>query len=133
MHNSLRKGMSMLAAAAVGLLPLSPVFANEGNGPNGKPTRVTPVAAANPKSVGVPVPNVLSPELIEAMVAQGSSKLENPSALTSYYGYDNDGLPVPAPGDLPSANHKIEATKTEPDKNTYLVLENQKGADPNYD
>ena len=32
----------------------------------------------------------LSPELSQTVVAQGSTKLENPSALTSYYGYDND-------------------------------------------
>ncbi|PYU08998.1 MAG: phosphatase, partial [Acidobacteria bacterium] len=71
--------------------------------------------------------------LIEAIVAQGSWKLENPSDLTSCYGYDNDGPAVPLPGDLPSAIHRVEATKTEPDKNTYLVLTNQHGADPNYD
>jgi hypothetical protein len=96
---------------------------------------LTPVPDANPKAVGVPAPNVLSPELIETIVAQGSNKLENPSALTSYYGYDNDGPLVPVPGDLPSATpaHKVEATKTEPDKNTYLILEHQHGADSHYD
>src|SRR5438445_12716353 len=57
----------------------------------------------------------------------------NPSDLTSYYGYTNDGPPAPVPGDLPSAIHKVEATKTEPDKNTYLELTNQHDADPNYD
>jgi hypothetical protein len=132
MHTRFRKTMAALAAAAISALPAAPAFADEGNGPNGKPGRVTSVASANPKSVGVPAPNVLSPELIEAIVAQGSWKLENPSDVSSYYGYGNDGPPVPVPGDLPSAVHKVEATKTEPDKNTYLVLENQRGADPNY-
>jgi hypothetical protein len=40
---------------------------------------------------------------------------------------------VPAPGDIPSATHIVEASKTEPDKNTYLVLKGQHGADPSYD
>src|SRR5215831_7351567 len=133
MHDSFRKGISLLAAAAVSLLPAAQAFADEGNGHNGKPGRVTSVASANPKTVGVPAPNILSPELIETIVAQGSFQLENPSDLTSYYGYDNDAPPVPVPGDLPSPIHKVEATKTEPDKNTYLVLQNQKGADPHYD
>jgi hypothetical protein len=90
------------------------------------------VQSANPKAPGLASPNILSPELTEAIVAQGSFKLENTSDLTSFYGYDNDGPMVPVPGDLPSATHKVEATKTEPDKNTYLILQNQHGADPNY-
>jgi hypothetical protein len=133
MHSRIAKTMAVLAAAAITVLPAAPTFANEGNGPNGKPGAVSAVASANPKSVGVPAPNILSPELTLAIVATGSSKLENTSDLTSYYGYDNDGPPVPVPGDLPSAIHKVEATKTEPDKNTYLVLKHQHGADPNYD
>jgi hypothetical protein len=32
-----------------------------------------------------------------------------------------------------SPTHQVEATKTEPDKNTYLVLRDQYGADPGYD
>src|ERR1700738_4791262 len=34
---------------------------------------------------------------------------------------------------VPTAAIPVEAQKTEPDKNTYLVLKNQKGADPDYD
>jgi hypothetical protein len=37
---------------------------------------------------------VLSPELAQIAVAQGSTKVENPSAAISYYGYDNDTLNV---------------------------------------
>ncbi len=40
---------------------------------------------------------------------------------------------VPAPGDVQAPQHNVEASKTEPDKNTYLVLEDQTGADPDYD
>src|SRR5215510_15046955 len=92
----------------------------------------TPVPSANPKSAGKVAPDVLSVELLETPVAQGSMPVENPSALVGFYGYDNDGPQLPVPGDLPSATHKVEASKTEPDKNTYLVLDNQKGQDPNY-
>ncbi len=93
---------------------------------------LTHVPSANTKVAGFAVPNVLSPELAEIIVAQGATLLENPSALTNYYGYNNDGAMFPAPGDIQAPGHNVEATKTEPDKNTYLVLPNQVGADPNY-
>jgi hypothetical protein len=112
-------GMSMLAA----LLAASVLAA---------PPGLTSVPAANPKVAGNAAPNILSPELTEAIVSQGSYKLENPSALTSSYGYDNDGPMLPAPGATPSAAARIEATKTEPDKNTYLVLRRQHGSDPGH-
>jgi hypothetical protein len=92
----------------------------------------TSVPSANPKSPGRVAPDILSVELTETAVAQGSMPLENPSALAGYYGYNTDGPMIPAAGDLPSATHKVEASKTEPDKNTYLVLPPQKGADSHY-
>jgi hypothetical protein len=78
---------------------------------------------------------VLSPELAQIEQARGSIPLENPDLALgiTHYGYHNDGPMLPAPGDLPSATHLVEASKTEPDKNTYLVLHGQKGADPSYD
>src|SRR5215471_14830438 len=89
---------------------------------------LTNVPNANPKVVGVSSPNVLSPELIETIVGQGSMKLENTSTLTSYYGYDNDVTSAPGfPRMLPALGSNLEATKTEPDKNTYLVLDSQNG------
>src|SRR5215472_17147096 len=54
--------------------------------------KLTPVPAANPKIPGVTSPTILSPELQQVVVAQGSTKLENSSTLTSFYGYDNDVL-----------------------------------------
>jgi len=87
----------------------------------------TNVPSANPKVPGTVYPNVLSPELFETIVAQGANALENPSATVTFYGYDNNGTMVPT-----AAGSRVEATKTEPDKNTYLVLKGQKGADPNY-
>ncbi|WAL64593.1 phosphatase [Amycolatopsis cynarae] len=89
--------------------------------------------AANAKATGMSAPNVLSPELAEQAVAQGSLKLENGTADVPYYGYRGDGPFVAAPGDLPAKGHQVEASKTEPDKNTYLVLRGQRGADPHYD
>lgn len=94
---------------------------------------LTHVPSANPKVEGMAAPNILSPELIETVVAQGSMHLENASGLTSYYGYDNDGTMLPAAGAIQSPGSTIEATKTEPDKNTYLILRNQHGADGRYD
>jgi hypothetical protein len=87
----------------------------------------THVPAANPRAGGIAAPNILSPELIETPVAQGSFKLENPVDVFKYYGYNDNGPMVPtAPGS------RLEARKTEPDKNVYLVLQNQQGPDPLY-
>jgi len=89
----------------------------------------THVPTANTKSPGVVTPNILSPELTEVVLAQGAMRLEGTSAttgLTGFYGYDNDGTMIPT--GTPAA----EATKTEPDKNTYLILKGLTGADPNY-
>jgi hypothetical protein len=97
---------------------------------------LTGVPNANPRIPGISSPNVLSPELIETLVAQGSNPVENPAVIDSSvtppltitnYGYENDGPFLPAFGSA------VEATKTEPDKNTYLVLKGQTGPDASYD
>lgn len=93
---------------------------------------LTGVPYANPKLPGQSAPNLLSRELIESPVATGATRVENPNAVADFYGYNNDGNLLPAPGALPSSTLKIEATKTEPDKNTYLVLPGLKGADSGY-
>src|SRR3954452_22154494 len=83
---------------------------------------LTNVPTANTRSAGYAPSSMLSPELDQVVVAQGSTKLENPSALTSYYGYDNDLLDeVGQPQMVPTPGNPKEAHKTEPDKNTYLV------------
>src|SRR6478752_9604390 len=81
--------------------------------------------AANTKTPGVTLPDKLSPQLREITVAQGSNVLENPSTAIGYYGYYNDGPLLPAPGAAQSPGHNVEATKSEPDKNTYLVVDGQ--------
>ena len=97
---------------------------------------LTSVPGANTRSAGYAPASVLSPELYQVAVAQGSTRVENPSPLTSYYGYDSDLLnEAGQPQMLPTpASPATEAHKTEPDKNTYLVFNRGlSGADPNYD
>ena len=118
-------------AAAVVLAGSAAVFAGPGGG-----VGLTNVAAANAKSEGFSPASKLSKELQAVVVAQGSTKAENPTALTSSYGYDNDVLNAAgAPQMVPTgASPSNEATKTEPDKNTYLVFpKGLPGADPAYD
>src|SRR5262249_35486223 len=57
--------------------------------------------------------------------------LENTSSdgVVAYFGYLNDGAPL-VPTNFASPT---EAQKTEPDKNTYLVLRGQHGFDAGYD
>src|SRR5262245_43847462 len=93
------------------------------------PLNLTGVPPVGPRVAGNSAPNVLSPELVEWSVAQGSVPVENPTldSRVGFYGYDSDGGTfVPLKG----AVAPFEAHKTEPDKNTYLVFKNGlKGAD----
>src|SRR5580765_243214 len=89
---------------------------------------LTGVPNANPHITGVTLPNVLSPELAQTVAAQGSTLVENPGDHVKYYGdLDNQ------PNLMPALGSNVEATKTEPDKNTYLIMHGLKGFDPNYD
>ena len=94
---------------------------------------LTNVAAANTRSMGYAPDNRLSPELQQTIVAQGSTRAENPGAV-SYYGYDNDKLNEQSqPVMIPTPTLTLEAHKTEPDKNTYLVFKKSlTGADQSY-
>jgi hypothetical protein len=111
------------------------VFAAAGAAAPPNSVQLTNVATANTKSDGYAPAPKLSKELREAVAAQGSTRLENPSGLTSYYGYDNDvvnsaGQPQMLPTPTSPAN---EAHKTEPDKNVYLVFKQGLGGpDGNY-
>src|SRR6188472_1880972 len=111
----------MLAAVVAGAGLAGTAFASPGG------TGLTPVTAAQDKAPGMVRANLLSPKLTEAPVAQGAIKLDGGSAEVPFYGYDGDGPMVPAFGSA------AEATKTEPDKNTYLKLGGLHGADPGYD
>src|ERR671931_2438638 len=120
-----RVGLLALVVATVGASAL--VVAAIGSSSPPSVADLSPVRA-NVKSPGYAPSTVLSAQLAQVQWAQGSSKLENPAArVVSYYGYD-DGPMVP----LPSAP-TLEAHKTEPDKNTYLVFKDGlTGADASY-
>lgn len=110
-------------ALVAGLLSATSAFA----------TNLTPVPFANTKAPGYAPANLLSSELREVVAAQGSMRLENPTSSIGFYGYNTDGPMLPLPGAIQSPGNNVEATKTEPDKNTYLVLLGQHGVDANYD
>lgn len=127
------KALPLILSGA--LIICAALIGSAGAAPPVSPT-LTAVPSANTKSPGYSPASVLSPELSQVTVAQGSTPLENPSALTSYYGYDNDVLGIDGqPQMVPTpTNPTSEAKKTEPDKNTYLVFKNGlPGADPTYD
>ena len=130
----MKLSLSRTTAAVLLALPLlaagAPASAHDHDSP------LSNVPAANKKAPGYAPAHVLSPELRQTPVVQGSVALENPEGIVTHYGYQNDtpsptdpALPQMVPGTMPAA----EAQKTEPDKNTYLVLRDQKGADPDYD
>jgi len=75
--------------------------------------KVSGVPGANPEIVA---DNVISPEFTPALVEQGIDLLENPSGLITQFGNLSDG------------------SRTEPDQNTYLILDhNPGGPTPDYD
>jgi uncharacterized protein DUF839 len=113
---------SMVFAAGTALIAIGGVRADG----------LTPVPKANPRTAGLAPPTVLSLELYQWIVGQGAVALENGTAAFPYYGYAGDGAQIPEPGDVQSFIHNVEATKTEPDKNTYLILPFQNGPDPDY-
>ena len=81
------------------------------------------VPAANARA-GSPE-NVLPPGFSLNLIAQGSDPLENPSGVIAFFGYLDD---------FHGETNRIEASKTEPDINTYLVLDhNPGGPTPGYD
>jgi hypothetical protein len=75
--------------------------------------RVSGVSSANPIAVA---DNVYSPEFTPVLVAEGIDLLENPSGVITQFGHLSNG------------------TNTEPDQNTYLILDhNPGGPTPDYD
>src|SRR5471030_274829 len=113
------------------------VFAAVGGASGPDSPQLTNVPTANAKAVGVAPATKLSSELQQIAVAQGSTKLENPSGIVTNYGYEND---TPSAGDptspqmVPVTGAQVEAQKTEPDKNTYLAFNrSQSGPDQHYD
>jgi hypothetical protein len=126
-----KQAVSLIVGGAVAT---GAVFVAVGIAKPSNDLNLTNVPTPNTKSDGYAPPSKLSPELTQVAVAQGATKVENPSALTSYYGYDNDNLnSAGEPVMVPTATNPTEAHKTEPDKNTYLTFNHSlPGADPNY-
>src|SRR5262245_7927589 len=127
----MRKRILLLLPVAVAAASTAVALAGGGG------VSYTNVPNANVKAAGYAPSSVLSPELRQVMVAQGSMALDGAQGAVGWYGYINDA-PSPDDPSLPqmvpaSLGSPTEAQKTEPDKNTYLVLKNQKGADANYD
>jgi hypothetical protein len=127
-----RRRTAVLAALALVCTAAIAIVASGGASPPNGPD-LTSVPTANPKSPGLAPASKLSPELRQTAVAQGSTKAENPGAV-SYYGYDNDVLTASGdPQMLPTPAVNNESHKTEPDKNTYLVFRHSlAGADSGY-
>ena len=124
-----RKKLAVAGVVVVGAVAAAVAIASPATDP-------TAVPAANTRSPGFAPASVLSPELAQVVVAQGSTKVENPGGGISYYGYDNDTLN--AAGEplmvASTATGDLEAHKTEPDKNVYLVFDKSlDGADAGYD
>src|SRR5215813_10479527 len=75
--------------------------------------RVSGVPGASPEAIS---DNVFSPEFDPDLVVEGMDLLENPSSLFTRFGNLSDG------------------SRTEPDENTYLILDhNPGGPTPDYD
>src|SRR3954453_9473603 len=125
--------VSGLAVATVGGGALASIgVADSSSGPH-----LSNVPAANQRAAGYSPAPRLSPELQQIAWAQGTTKLENPSGIVGFYGYQND---VPStdnpslPQTVPLPTTPTEAQKTEPDKNTYLTFKHgQSGPDSSYD
>jgi hypothetical protein len=95
------------------------------------------VAQPNLKAAGYAPAPKLSKELQEVVWAQGGTRLENPTALITDFGYEKDVAASDDPSRpqvVPVSGSMTEAQKTEPDKNTYLIFkQGLKGADASYD
>ena len=99
-------------------------FAASGAAFGGDSLWLSDVPTANTKSDGFAPASKLSPELIESVVAQGSTKLENPIGADLVLRGTTTTL-LNAAGDpqlMPTPTKPTEAQKSEPDKNTYLVF-----------
>lgn len=109
MNNS-KKLMKTAAVLGAAGMVLSALEASAKNFPQ------VGVLAANPRIDLVTQPNVVAAGFGLTVIAQGSNVLENPSGIITQFGYLNDFPP-----------QTIEPTKTEPDENTYLVLDHNPG------
>jgi hypothetical protein len=117
--------MRIVGVVALALVTAASTIVASGSASTPSGPKLTDVQTANMTSPGNAPASRLSAGLRQVVLAQGSTKVENPSAQVSYYGYDNDVLTASGePQMLPTPAVPTEAHKTEPDKNTYLFFEN---------
>jgi hypothetical protein len=103
-RRTLNAGALVLAAALAPIVAQARDLRNDG------------VGSANSRFDNVPQENALADGFSLALRARGTAKLENPSGTITDFGFLNDFPP-----------QTIEATKTEADENTYLVLDHNPG------
>ena len=125
----MRTRSTLLALTTAGGLSIALALPGAGAAHAAQGFGLTEVPSANARAAGLTTPNTLSPELAQVIRAQGSHRLENPRDGIGYYGYDSVANTPP----LMPVGSTAEAHKTEPDKNTYLVLDGQTGPDATYD
>src|ERR1700746_643745 len=77
-----------LAALAGAVLLAGVIAAVASSSPPPAAGEFTNVPFANTKAAGIAPANALSPELADAVVAQGSTKIENATTAVPYYGSD---------------------------------------------
>ncbi|MDP9345470.1 MAG: phosphatase, partial [Actinomycetota bacterium] len=120
-----KAGSRALGACAAAALAAGVVFAATGSADSPPGVGLSDVPSANERAVGYAPASRLSAGLVQIAWAQGSSKLENPQGIVSFYGYENDTPAVDNPvlaQMVPTPANPTEAQKTEPDKNTYLTF-----------
>ena len=117
-----------LGACAVAAVAAGAVIAATGAADPSHGFSLSDVPTANERAAGYAPASRLSAGIAQVAWAQGSTRLENPEGLVSFYGYENDtpspenaAVPQMVPAALASP---AEAQKTESDKNTYLTLKN---------
>ncbi len=95
---------------------LAVVLATVASGASARDLNNDGVGSANQRFPGVTQATRTARGFTLAFRARGIAKVENPSGLITHFGYLSDGATQP-----------VEATKTEPDENTYLVLDHNPG------
>src|SRR5262245_26162472 len=98
------------------IVPLSVAAALVASATGARDLRNDGVASASPRFDLVFQPDRTAPGYPLLLAARGTAKLENPSGVITHFGLLNDFPP-----------QTIEATRTEPDENTYLVLDHNPG------
>ena len=124
MRRTRKLRLRLVLAGTAGLAVVAFVAATSASPPH-EPD-LTSVASANTRAAGYAPSSKLSVELAGQVVAQGATPLENPTSLIGFYGYENDVVSADDPTKpqmVPTQGVANEAQKTEPDENTYLVVQ----------